>query len=455
MLYRALDTSSFYIIDSKRKPIKVIINYFNFKKQPKRAIPFTKSKKKHNIYYFNPYLIQLIAMHFPKLENHNLLLDIFENKNGVPNICEDLLFKTKNKTYFKASKKISQVNKDSSINSIKYIPGYLYATYRGEATSSTKVIRCIQEKGYAIDLEGVNQVESYIKKQFNRHSKNIKRSISKLDTCFNIRYSMYYGEIDKDLFDDLMQRLHQMIVQRFMQRNETSESIVNWSERCKRAYPLIKEKRACLFVIYDDKKPISISLNYNFNLIHFNYISSYDIDYAKFGLGHINIYKQLEWCIANHFNIFEMGWGTLDYKCRWSNNIYKFEHHLVFSKKSIPTIVYAYYTAVKIKVKSYLVSKNVHVYTRNIKNYLRFKNKQKKELSYTTESIEKIYSPAEITKIDHNLEAYSFLRKIVYDFLYSNTLHETKVTVYKIDNELSYILDGGKSKQKVVLNKTI
>ena len=251
-----------------------------------------------------------------------------------------------------------------------------------------------------------------------------------------------------------METLHQMIIARFKQRNETSENLKDWQWRCKQAYFLIKEKRASLFVIYHGQKAISISLNYNFNKVHFSYISSYDIDYSKFGLGHVDNYKQLEWCLANNFEIFELGWGTLDYKRRWCNYIYLFEHHLVYIKSSFPAQIYTTLIGFKIQLKSFLVSKDVHMYIRNIKNKLIYLKKKEEGNRFRTEIIEKNHTTSLITKIDYNLETYSFLRKNIYDYLYLNTLPISKLTVYKIDTEEAYILTGGKTIQKVAIDKT-
>jgi hypothetical protein len=389
-------------------------------------------------------------MYFPKIEKYNLLLDIFESEKGVPKICDEINFVYSNELFHKSNVDESEPWDTNKIYSIKFISGYLNVNYKYESEGPIQVKRYGQEKGYAINLVGIANIEAYIKNQFTSYGKTIKRSVNRLEKCLDVGFTMYYGELEKEHFDFLMNTLYQMIVARFEQRNETSENLKDWQWRCERAYHLIKEKRASLFVIYNKQKPISISLNYNFNKVHFSYISSYDIDYSKFGLGHIDNYKQIEWCLNNNFEIFELGWGTLDYKRRWSNCIYMFEHHLVYSKTSIPVYIYAGLTGAKIWLKSYLVSKNVHVHIKNIKDKLRFNKKTKEELQFTTESIENIDSLPHYTKIDYNLETYSFLRKIIYDFLYSNSVHETDLKVYKIDDERTYIIDSEKLVQKVI-----
>jgi hypothetical protein len=391
-----------------------------------------------------------MSMYFPKIENRNLLLDIFESERGVPSICSGLKFRYNNEIFFEPNTHQPGPKDTDKIYSIKFISGYLKADYRDVLDGPIRVRRYGQEKGYAINLVGITNIEAYIKDQLKSYGKTIKRSVNRLEKCLDVEYTMYYGELEKEHFNFLMDTLYQMIVARFKQRNETSENLKDWQWRCERAYHLIKEKRASLFVIYNKQKPIAISFNYNFNKVHFSYISSYDIDYSKFGLGHIDNYKQLEWCLDNNFEIFELGWGTLDYKRRWSNCIYRFEHHLVYPGRSITANIHTGLIGAKIRLKSYLVSKNVHVYIKNIKDKLRFSTRTKEELQFTMENIENIDSLPHFTRIDYNLDSYAFLRKIIYDFLYSNSVHEKDLKVFKMDNEKSYIIDSGKLIQKVI-----
>ena len=94
------------------------------------------------------------------------------------------------------------------------------------------------------------------------------------------------------------------------------------------------------------------------------------------------------------------------------------------------------------------------MYIRNIKNKLIYLKKKEEGNRFRTEIIEKNHTTSLITKIDYNLETYSFLRKNIYDYLYLNTLPISKLTVYKIDTEEAYILTGGKTIQKVAIDKT-
>ena len=48
------------------------------------------------------------------------------------------------------------------------------------------------------------------------------------------------------------------------------------------ALPMILEKKASLFVVYEDSNPIALRLNYFSENTLFHAITTFDIDYSKF-----------------------------------------------------------------------------------------------------------------------------------------------------------------------------
>src|SRR5690606_19884949 len=199
--------------------------------------------------------------------------------------------------------------------------------------------------------------------------------------CFDINYKMFYGKIEKEEYDFLMNSLKKMLVKRFKQRNNVNERLHEWDHFHKIIFPLINQKKASLFVIYDEKKPIDISLNYHHDKIFFSAIASYDIDYAKFGLGHIDIYKQLEWCILNHYQIFDLGMGDMEYKSKWCNTIYKFNHHFIYQKRSIYSALITSSLIKKIITKQYLRNKKIDVLYKKITSLFKRNKKNTSTIS--------------------------------------------------------------------------
>lgn len=58
-------------------------------------------------------------------------------------------------------------------------------------------------------------------------------------------------------------------------------------------------------------------------------------------MGHILIYKQLEWALKNNYLLFDMGMGAMRYKDEWCNYTYRFNTWIIYRKSSMTARVYA------------------------------------------------------------------------------------------------------------------
>lgn len=383
---------------------------------------------------------------------NNFLLNIFEKESGIPGYYKSINYAENGNFLLKPDLREYYYSKSKTLHHITFFPDYLEAKLKSENELYLAKFHLV--KGYSIDLSHFQDVDSYLRSQFKKNAKTIRRFVNRLETCLDIEYKLFYGEISKNEYDQLLQKLRGMIVQRFQQRNEESKSLLEWNRTVELTYPLILKKRASIFVIYDSGKPIEIAINYHFQQIMFSYISSYDIDYSKFGLGHVEIYKQLEWCLKNNFNRFEMGWGDLDYKRRWSNHIYNFEQHLFYPKESFPANIKFRIKALIIRMKLYLISKNVHIHVKNLKKRIRRPKNPKghfKDYEILQMENNSLEFASECHKIDHHLETYSFLKKIINDFLYSSIEHSSTIEVFECKADDTFIIKGLRHAQKVVL----
>ncbi len=332
--------------------------------------------------------------------------------------------------------------------SIKLIPEYFNLTYRD---STLRVKQVPQYNwGYSILLNEAETLDAFMKQQFNSKKRNIMtRYVKRLEACFNIRYEFYHGDITVETYDFVMQSLYNMIVNRFKERNEIHKNIGEWEYLLQSSLDKIKNKTASLFVIYNEDEPIEISLNYHYDKILFSYVSSYHIDYSKFGLGHVEIYKQVEWCINNDYILFEMGVGGMDYKRRWSNNIYRYQHYIVYNTK---TKILGCFSYLKIRLKEYLKAKKINEIYPILKTKF-FSNTSKNNSDVTVSDIKPL-TEAVILKIDnldvinYSLEAYTFIKKFIFNFLYTSIDHINYVNVYKI-NENNYLIKGKTKYQEI------
>lgn len=381
-----------------------------------------------------------------RIQKIDLFAELFEKEHGLPEIYADLDFDKKN-----ISPDSHAIQKNfSPVYYLKFVPDYWVFPLINESLFNCK--KLIHVNGYSIKLDNVSDVTTYIKNQFKSNAKTILRYVSRLESCFNIEYKMYYGQIHKSNYNLIMDSLYDMMQKRFGQLQINNDSDPKWEHTRSILYDLILKKRASLFVIYSGSKPIEISINYHYKGILFSSISSYDIDYSKFGLGHVEIVKQLEWCMANNHKIFEMGRGDLDYKRRWSNQIYNFEHHIVYKKKSL----YGKLWSIGLKwihlLKLYLKSKNIDQVYKKIKSrHTHNRDINIKGNDYKVEIVESIPSDNNMEVIDIHSEANSFLRKHVYDFQYSHLAHETQVEIFSLEHEKTYFVKGDKACIKIYL----
>lgn len=69
-----------------------------------------------------------------------------------------------------------------------------------------------------------------------------------------------------------MSHFEVMLTARFEQRNDHNKNLDNWDSLLKETLPLLRERKASLFKIYDNKTPISITLVYHLNHVLFSSI---------------------------------------------------------------------------------------------------------------------------------------------------------------------------------------
>src|SRR5690606_10337175 len=114
-------------------------------------------------------------------------------------------------------------------------------------------------------------------------------------------------------------------------------------------------------------------------------VPSYDINYAKFALGNVSLYKLLEWSVNNNYEVMDMAQGYLEYKRRWSNLIYEFDHHIIYSKKSTLNRISAQFEIQKLHFKNFLKSKDIDVLIEKLKKGLRKNSAHQEEVAYQLE----------------------------------------------------------------------
>ena len=388
-------------------------------------------------------------MKFQTKKRLTLLTELYHNKTILEECCQSItLGNTKYPLWDIGEKRT--FHEKSIYYSIKNVPEYFNVTYLNP--DKNRIIKFPSVKGYAICLDNYSNIDAYIKDKFSKKGQPLKTALNRLETCFDIKYVIFHDTIDRETYNLLFNRLREMIITRFVQRNEKSDTLNHWDLIFETSYELINKKEATLFVIYHGEKPIAISLNYNYGNVLFSYVSSFDIDYYKFSLGQIEIYKQLEWCLKHQYRFFELGWGDLEYKRHWCNYIYTFEHHFVFSKKSISGHLSSLLEGSKTSLIAFLISKKVNIYFKKVKNLIKLdKPSGNSDSKLSLGEIQKgkfedsNYIPLELTSLGTR-----FLNFHIYNFIYSTQEKYHNTLLYQKDNT-EYMIQGKNSYQKVTI----
>jgi len=358
------------------------------------------------------------------------------------------LYLTHNNTniYTQKNKHITSYN---AVVNISLFPSYLQPEFN--VSNDIEIIKIPQKKitGYAVLIKGHTNLETLFKTEYKKSFRaNILRFVNRFEDCFNANYKLYFGDISNEDYAFLMNTLHKMLTTRFDQRNDSNKVLKNWDTYMETTLGLIKEKKASLFVIYDDITPVHICLNHHFNNILFVSVPSYDINYAKFALGNVSLYKLLEWSVNNNYEVMDMAQGYLEYKRRWSNLIYEFDHHIIYSKKSTLNRISAQFEIQKLHFKNFLKSKDLDVLLEKYKKGLRKNSVYQEEVAYQLE--ENDVADIILLKIINEEDlVFNLLRKPINDFLYTHKEHRNNLKVFEIIKDKEYLFQGKQIAKKL------
>lgn len=396
-------------------------------------------------------------MGFLKFIELNFTEDFFEKKLLL-NFFSGVNNKATNDEYLNPNKELEE-GYQNKIYLIHFIPPFL--ELRINQRTSFSFFTLNHFKGMLCDLSNFNTADDYLKAQMGgKGRRNVTSRLKRLETCFDITYKMYYGAIDKDEYSALMDKFHAMIIKRFSQRGVKHGNLDDWNFYKDSAFNMILNKKASLFIVSNNNIPIAISLGYMYQNVFESAISSYEIDYAKFGLGNVVVLKKMEWCFDNGYSIFNMRWGDYKYKRDWCNTRYDYKTYVVYNKKSLIQTLKAYTITKKNVLSAYLIkNKNHFGLLAKIRWYLvygntpRIKvsddvNKPKYEVVNTYDNLD----TKKRVQIEISDAEYTFLRKPIFDFQYSNSEKSDRVKVFRINHEIdsTYLVQGEKSSQVLI-----
>lgn len=338
------------------------------------------------------------------------------------------------------------------------IPDYLQM--QSMAMEGLKHFKINTFKGSLMLLKQYSDLEDLLHKKFSAKRRSQFRGYyRKLNHCFAIDTKFYYGDIGREEYDRVFDIFYEMLNSRFLEKETENEDLPHWDKYREIIFPLINEKKACLSVIYDEDRPISISLNLVYQSMVFGYMKSYDIDYSKFGLGFIDLINLLEWCYAKGIESFDFLKGEYDYKGRWTDHEYNFQKHVLYRSRRFFPKLYGSFLAFRInafyKIMGTLKKMGLHLAYNSLKKvrYRVFNTKQMgANVNFSVEKLQKMPSGHELAEVDLNNNQFSHLKRPFYSCLYSSGERKSDTKLFSISDEPErYVFQGKESMLKLSL----
>lgn len=391
-------------------------------------------------------------MRLVKLIKFNFYKNFFE-RISVPPFYEEVY---NNVNFQRTTNRHANLNKFKfSINITNFIPPFLDLKLNTSEINFGS-FKVSTHHGFLINFNVYKDFNDYLKIRLNaKRRKSLRSQQRKLENCFNISVKIFTKRIEKSQYALLFSAFKSMLQKRFKQKGEAHAALRNWNFYEASVNDLLEKKRACLFVIYNEEEPISISLNYIYQNIFIGAFDAYNIDYKKFSLGSLMIFEKIKWCFSNNYDIYDLGWGDLKYKRELCDTVYKFKCHIVYHKNRVSKRFVAYAISRLFILKMYY---NQSLVT-PIEKFRNKINRNKKMPKYQEQIILTDYfnstSALDDTELAVQLDLdrndNHFLKKYKYDFLF-RTLEKSKdIVVFKIDSK-EYMFKGKRKSCKLIFN---
>ena len=346
--------------------------------------------------------------------------------------------KLTNGNFYKIDEKENDFNRKTFL--IRDIPSYHDMEIIKSKGLKTKVI--FQYEGFTTRIENYKSLDDYLRHIYKSNSRSkLRRNVNRLESCFDVEYKMYYGEISDDTYYSIFNNFYELFEKRYSDKGEPCGELEPkiWAYYTELGLVLIREKMASLFVIYCDKKPVGITFSYHIDDILIEALTVFDIDFYKFNIGHTMILKMLEWSFENNIKLFDYTQGDFEYKKRWSDSTYKTNYHVLYDSKSVKSILLANILNIYFNSKRKFRELKLNRIYHNFKHKLfgsRITNNVNKDrfIIQEAESID----VNSLIPINLNDESQNALKRALNEYLYKNPESFRNIKVLKLNDSIYY-----------------
>ncbi len=336
------------------------------------------------------------------------------------------------------------------------VPGY-FRQPDADLPKNTGLYRIRQYPGFVIDLDQYADFNSYMSAMFSKNTRTKMNKFRKrLDLCFDITYTMHWGDISRDHYDYLFEEFRMLLEKRFSGKQITNNNLdpAEWEFYKAVAYPMILEKKAGLYVVYDRGQPIGITLNYLSDTTIFDAITVFDTDYTKFHLGAVMLSHLIEWSMAQQLKIFDFSKGFFDYKQRWASRSYDFEYHILYdsaspSARALAASLKKFYSNKQL-LRDKKLNEKLHRLT--------YRLRSSKNTAAAPETCAYTFAPLDNESQKKSLLQYNkqhlddpLLKYVVFEFLYLNNECFNDLQIFVGNGNFNYVLSGKSKEVGVVI----
>ncbi|WP_165200527.1 GNAT family N-acetyltransferase [Muriicola soli] len=381
-------------------------------------------------------------------------IHLFLEKNDLYPYFNKVSDRLSEKEVYRDESKISE--KTDPLHYLVFdIPGY-YSTSPFQEYRQ-KTIRSF--KGSLILLTSYSSYKQLLKAKFSSKQRaEFKRQKRKLCQSFDITHQFYHGSISKSLYDQLFDQFKEMLIMRFREKGIKNDDLPHWSHYHRTFYSLINSKRACISVISHNQKPICFSVNLIYGNTLYGYLKSYDVDFAKYSLGMLELLGLLEWAYANGIEKFDLLKGQYTYKSKLIDKEYYFIKSVLYHKSSTRAIlfgnltysrIYLFYNLIRLmkKIKLDKLYKKLSTW------WFRQRNKKYSPVSYSIRKREGNTSDVLGERIQLNSDTGKYLKKPLVDFLFASGERIQDVAIYSVRSEnRTFLFQGKENSREVILD---
>ena len=240
--------------------------------------------------------------------------------------------------------------------------------------SGIKISKVGQYKGYLLDLESYTDFNDLLMNFKSKKRNKYKSKKVQLEKDFDISYTYFYGDVDKEKFNQSILVFNKLIKKRFGGLGIENNIVGKWHYYEELIYKMVLEKKGVLFATYNKDTPIAFAFCFLSDDILFYAAPTFDTDYLKYNLGHTSIMAILEWCFEQNISLFDFSKGEFEYKKRWANNSYKFGTHILYDSNSIRATTVGVCLINYFKLKQFLRDKGINLLYSKLKYFFKKNN---------------------------------------------------------------------------------